>query len=557
MTTQRDFDEIRASSSELENHVIDEYLLSNITRQDFLRRATALGMSLPLVSILAGVGATDVFGAPGEVGLRKGGNFRLAVVQPATYPTPLNVNDDGGAAVLCIPGEYLCNNTPSGALAPRLATSWKPNKNGSIWTFSIRQGVRFHDGTLMTARDVAATFNRLLATQGGSGAAKATLGGVLSAGAAHASGAKTVVFELDAPNGSFPYLVGAPNYTAIIFPARINPEQWAEKGMIGTGAYKLASYTQKQGARFVRNPRYWDTQHQPYLNSFSLKFFGGDASMVLAFQGGEVDGIGTVSVVNARPLIGKPSVAKIVGVRSAAHRELHMRTDTAPFTDKRVRRAIALALKRTELVSGLYPRGLAEIGNDHPFAPIYRQTVKVPQRAQNIAQAKQLLSAAGAGSGFSVDLTTWDGYEIPDYAQLVQNYASQIGVKINLKIVTPAAFYGSDNLWLTCVMGIVDYAHRAVPNVYLTAPLTSTGVWNAAHFKNPKYDKLVKSYVSAVDLQTQRRLAKQIETLLLDQTPIIFSYFFRHVTIVKPNVSGWYPTGILVNYDPARVAFAK
>jgi peptide/nickel transport system substrate-binding protein len=90
-----------------------------------------------------------------------------------------------------------------------------------------------------------------------------------------------------------------------------------------------------------------------------------------------------------------------------------MRTDKDPFTDKRVRQAIALSLDRNAMVQGLWD-GKADLGNDSPFAPAYPSTdTSVPQREQNIDQAKQLLSDAGMADGFTVELQTWNGFEIP------------------------------------------------------------------------------------------------------------------------------------------------
>jgi peptide/nickel transport system substrate-binding protein len=77
-----------------------------------------------------------------------------------------------------------------------------------------------------------------------------------------------------------------------------------------------------------------------------------------------------------------------------------------------------------------------------------------------------------------------------------------------------------------------------VPNVFLSAPLMSDGTWNAAHFKNPQYDGLVKQYIAAVDLQSQRSYAKQIQTLLLDETPIIFAYFYNYLSATRAGLSG-------------------
>jgi peptide/nickel transport system substrate-binding protein len=96
----------------------------------------------------------------------------------------------------------------------------------------------------------------------------------------------------------------------------------------------------------------------------------------------------------------------------------------------------------------------------------------------------------------------------------------------------------------------VDYAHRSVPNVFLTAPLettnskTGTGSWNAAHFSNSQYEKLVAQYVAAIDLSAQRSIAGQIETLLLNETPVIYGYFYNYLTATAKNVSGVYPTAI-------------
>ena len=87
-------------------------------------------------------------------------------------------------------------------------------------------------------------------------------------------------------------------------------------------------------------------------------------------------------------------------------------------------------------------------------------------------------------------------------------------------------------------MGITDYGHRGVPNVFLQAPLASTGTWNSAHFNNKDYDALVTSFVAALDLESQRAIAGKIQTLLLDETPIIQSYFYDFLTVTRGGMSG-------------------
>jgi peptide/nickel transport system substrate-binding protein len=241
-----------------------------------------------------------------------------------------------------------------------------------------------------------------------------------------------------------------------------------------------------------------------------------------------------------------------------------MRNDQAPFTDPRVRQAIALTLNRPQIVQALF-KGYADVGNDSPFAPVFPSTnTTVPQRTQDISKAKSLLSAAGHGSGFSTQLVTENFVEIPQYAQIVAEAAKAIGVNISLKVESSSQYYGKATFgnsdWLDATMSLVDYGHRGVPNVFLGAPLqtinakTGTGAWNAAHFSNAQYDKLFAQYVAAVDLTTQRSVAGQIETLLLDQTPLIISYFYNFLTATAQGVTGVYPTpvGHLFLYNASK-----
>ena len=123
---------------------------------------------------------------------------------------------------------------------------------------------------------------------------------------------------------------------------------------------------------------------------------------------------------------------------------------------------------------------------------------------------------------------------------MIQQAVREIGVTIDLNIESQDAYYvkavfGQSD-WLDSVMGATDYGHRGVPNVLLAAPLTSEGTWNSAHFKSKQYDGLVAQYVAALDLGSQRAVAGQIQKLLLDETPVIFSYFYNFLTATAKKV---------------------
>jgi peptide/nickel transport system substrate-binding protein len=545
---QRRVDVIRAERSELENHIIDEYRSGYIGRREFIRRGTVVGMSLPLVGFLASAcGSGDEGGGDGgtpatqdeNVEVQPGGTFRAGLQLPGSDLDPLKVNNQGALGTLGQSGEFLIYSDRDLTPVPRLAESWEPNEDGSKWTFKIRQGVKFQNGDPMTAEDVAATFNLHADPDSGSNALSAFTG-VLSKGGAQATDDTTVVFELEAPNGNFPFTTSSDNYNMIILPKGFDPTTW-QKTFMGTGPWKMEKYTPNVGVTYTKNPDYWDQERQPKPDRNEIKYYEQEEAAILGIQGGEVDLLAQFSAVNGKALLSDPNI-KVIELRAAQHRQVHMRTDKEPFTDKRVRQAVALLINRDNAVKGLLEEK-ADYGNDSPMAPVYKTTdTSVPQRKQDVERAKALLAEAGMEGGFSVELRTWRVFEVPQYAALIQNDLKAAGINVKLNVTDAASYYGDavygKSPWLDSTFGITEYGHRGAPNVYLGAPLQSDGTWNSAHFKNKEYDALAAEYVAALDLQAQRTASKKIQEMLLDEVPIIFGYFYYYLTATKPDVGG-------------------
>jgi peptide/nickel transport system substrate-binding protein len=539
--TRRRLEAWRAEAPDPHNAVVDDLLAGECDRAGFIKRATMFGLSVPAMSAaLVAAGEAPVAFAKQTRG-RAGGRLRVGLTPiPKGNLEPWTYQETAALQLGGISGEFLNRTQADLTISPELAVSWKPNANGSEWTYKIRQGVKFANGKPLTADDIIATYNRLLTdptSQAGS-----AFSGVLSAAGVTKVDEFTISFKLDTPTASFPYLTSNTTYQAIIL-----PKDYAgpyEKTPQTTGAFNLVAYTPGVSARFDRNPTWWGGAAP--LDGVDVTL-GEDTAIINGLIGGQLDLLNGIVFANSRALFNNSNV-KILAVRGATHRQIPMRVDTAPLKDKRVRQAIALTLNRPQIIKTLF-NNLADLGNESPFAPVYPASVKVAQRHKDIAKAKQLIAAAGLSKGFKTKLVTYQTAELPQLAQIVKQSVKAIGLNLDVKILTGTQYYSgtpTTTPWLTEPMTITDWGHRGVPNVLLNAALTSkavpskkAGTWNAAHFKNKQYDALVKSFGAAIALADQRKYAKQIELLLLDQTPVIFPYFYNSLNAGSPKVTGY------------------
>ncbi len=534
-------DRVRFAANDFQNQVVDEFLAHRLDRRGFLRGATVVGFSAGAAALLAACGADDRTGTsaapstPGGAG-RPGGQILAGCLTPGGAIDPLTLATAGGVCLMTQTAEYLSLSNGQPELRPVLATGWTPNADATQWTFDIRQGVTFSDGTPLTARDVAATFNRL-ADPASSATAYDVLEGVLSAGGATATDDSTVVFELEAPTGAFSWLVSSDLFGSLILPESFDGD-W-ESTWIGTGPFVLESYARGERAQFKRNESYWGPAPLPDTVDFTL--FEDDAAMVLALQSKSIEVINTVSYVNGRAVVEDTASFTTQVLQTSAHRFWSIRTDVAPLDDARVRRAIALGIDREALTSQLMG-GHADVGNDSPFAPVFPMTSPdVAQRSQDLDQARSLLAQAGY-DGAAIDLVVQDVHEVAQLGQVVQSSLADIGVEINLQVLDSTTFSGDGRLGaspgMDAPMSINSWGSRGVPNAFLGAQLRSGAGSNSPRFENAEYDQLVSQFTATADLQSQQQIAGQIQDLLLEETPAIYAYFVNWLSASLPTVSG-------------------
>jgi peptide/nickel transport system substrate-binding protein len=542
-------DELRRGRGPIPEHVLDEFVGGRITRREFLYKGSIVGLSFPFLrSVLRAMGDESPLRASRVISRAAGGTIRAGILVPTGNIDPLTTDDEGGLELLGNIGEFLVYVDDQLGYKPWLATSWSPNKDGSVWTFKIRQGVKFNNGTPMTIDDVVYSFQSQSNKHNGSNALSVFAGTLVPDGVVKVD-SQTIAFHLEQPDGAFPDAVSSDNYNMIIVPDSYDYSHY-QTDFIGTGHFKATSYTPNVGAVFARSPYYWGSPSVP--DEVQWTFYPEETPMVAALEANEIDTLDQFTVAVSPQLL--HGNYNIINLRASLHRELSMRNDIHPFTSKYVRQALAYTFDRHAVVESLF-KGAAVVGNDSPFAPIFPATVgppAVPQREQNLKLAKQLLAKGGVARGFSAPFVTENRQEMPSFAQILKADAAKIGVDISLTIETPTKYYGSSTYgssdWLDGEMSMVDYGARSVPNVFLQAPLqtyskkTGAGAWNAARFNNTEYDKLSKEFIAAVDLSSQRKLSKQIELLLLDETPIIYPYFYNYLSASQKTVTGVYAT---------------
>ena len=536
-------DRVRRSATPIELDLVESYANGRITRRQFIQRATVIGLSMPVIGAViaacgpgtASVAPSGAAATPAPAGSASappaatGGTIRCAIQKPVKID-PVAMEDLGGYGIVAQSFEFLCTQLTvgdPGGLAPGLAEKWTPNEDGTVWTFNLRQGVKWQNGATFTSADVVATMERLVAA-GNSG-----LKGVLEPGGAVATDDNTVTFTLAGGNGNFPYLVSIYNAQTVITPADYVAGTTVDTRPDGTGAWKLVNYNPQTGATFERNPDWWGGQTP--LDGTEFLFFDSTGPMITAYQGDQVDAIVQFDVLTGASLFDDPNFT-LIATPAALHRQIWMRCDTGQFAKKEVRQALAYTFDRPALIEQLF-KGRAELGNDHVIWQGYPYfDPSVTQRTQDIDKAKSLLAAAGV-SNLTSTLHAGQLQEIPDLATLLKSQAQQAGITLNVEVESLDTFYGAQ--WCppdgnppcsgAAELGIVDYGHRATPDVYLNAALKSNGIWNSSQYSSADFDGAFTEFQKSVAVDAQKAACKKIETILNEDVPVGLPYFYNYL----------------------------
>ena len=555
------FDSVRRQASPVEVDLVEAFAQGRISRRAFVARGSMIGLGAPLIAaILAACGSDSKSSTPaggstapgGTTGgttapggttaagpIKQGGTLRIAAQKPAGPLDPVAMADLGTYTPVVTAFEYLVDILGA-EVKPMLAEKWSPNADGSVWTFNLRKGVKWHDGTPFTAADVVATMDRL---------AGSNLKASLAAGSTKAIDDFTVEITLLSPDGQFPQQVGAYNPQSVITPKDFVNGTTLDQRKTGTGAFKLTKYDPATGATFDANTDWWGGK--PFLDKLEFIYSDDLATQVSGLQGGAADAIVQFSVVGGDAVLNDSNLT--VGlIHGSAHRQIWMNTREGDFTDVKVRQAVALGLDRQALIDNVL-KGKGDIGNDHPISPIYPFfDATQPQRARDVEGAKKLLADAGK-TGMKATMYFPKLQEIPQLAQLIQSQLKDIGMEVTLKqeaVVDGEEWckvYDSTKEPAGCDggmdFGIVDYGPRGVPDVYLVKAY-ATGEWNSAHYISEPFRAAVKKYQSSLDLDGQKAAIKDIQKIANEDVPYAIPYFYNSLYATTNKVTGVVVTGL-------------
>jgi peptide/nickel transport system substrate-binding protein len=385
-------------------------------------------------------------------------------------------------------------------ITPRMATSWGSNADLTKWTFKLRPGIKFHDGSRLVAKDVVFSIARQLNPKVGAFLLP-VLQPILDPDGITAPNESTVVVHLKKPYAPLPYLMAG--FTAGI--AQDGTTSFA-KTANGTGPFKLTEFTAGQSWSATRNPDYWNSP-LPYLAGLQAVSAPNATTKVEGIINGSADLTDTIDYSQAT-LVKKSSTAALGEVPGTSWYYVALDTQTPPFDDNRVRMAFKLAVDRKELQSVVFA-GLGILGNDTAApatSPYYPQNW--PLRTQQITAAKQLLAEAGHSNGLDVTLHT--SSVTGGFVDLAVAYAKTVapaGIRVTVH-QDPSSTYWT-NVWRKEPMVVSFFTPAMHPAMMLLLNYAPGAGYNDTNIKSSPIPDLVDKATATKDAGKQKALYNQ------------------------------------------------
>ncbi len=387
-----------------------------------------------------------------------------------------------------------------GLPAPGLATAWEPNEDASAWTLTLREGVLFHDGSEMTSADVVYSLNRMIDPEIDS-PIKPVLEIMTSI---EATDDYEVTIGLNAPNVDFPLLLT--DYRALII--RDGGGETINDDGIGTGPFKLIDFDIEGITTLEAFDDYWGGP--PATAGVELIAIPDNEARVQALLAGQIDLLDDISPEQIA--LFESNDYKLQSIPSGQWRGFVMRTDTAPYDDPLVRKALRVVADRQELIDQAL-NGDGVVTCDHPVwsRDQYRADIDC---SQDIELAKELLAEAGYPDGIEVDIHTSPLDSLwPVMLEVYQAQAAEAGITVNI-VQAPADGFWVDT-WLVEPWVTTLWGERPAAQI-LNEAWRSGASWNETYWNNEEFDGLLDDAAGELDFEKRKDIYAELQNILFE-----------------------------------------
>lgn len=413
---------------------------------------------------------------------------------------------------------YLTEIAADGSLVPELAESWEASADAATWTFTIRSGVEFHSGHILTAEDVVASINHHRGEDSTSAAAP-----IVSAITDMAVDGMNVVFTLASGNADFPFVMS--DYHLPILPAQadgtIDPNT-----QDGCGPFRITEIEFGVGASYVRHDGYWK-EGLPHFDAIEQIVIFDDAARQNALISGEVDYIDTADLNTVHLLERAPGI-EILSVTGTQHYGLPMDTRAEPFNDVNIRLALKYAIDRTQLVDTIL-NGYGSLGNDHPIGSGQRFfNTELEQKEYDPERAQFHLREAGMET-LDVDIHLADAAfaGAMDAGVLFSETAAAAGINLNV-VREPNDGYWS-NVWMQKPFAGTYWGGRPTEDLMFATAYERGVPWNETFWDHDRFNELLLQARSELDEELRRGMYYEMQQIVSDEGGIIIPMFANYV----------------------------
>ena len=414
----------------------------------------------------------------------------------------------------------------SGKPEPDLATAWEPNEDGTVWTFHIRDGGRFHDGSALDAGDVVYSIKRVIDPDYGSPARAA----VKMIEHIEATGPLTVRMRLGSTFADLPLQLMDPRL-------RIIPEgsgETVDQTGIGTGPFKVETFDPDGITVLTAFEEYWEGP--PALARIEVIGVPDAQARLQAFLSRQLDMERGIAPVLRRAL-DKSLRYQLLEIPTGNWMGLAFRTDMAPFDDPRVRRALRLVVDRDEMLD-LALDGGGVVSCDTPVAPNdqYRAEMRCPPDPE---RARALLAEAGHPDGIDVDIyvssldPSW-----PVIGVAYQEQAAEAGIRVN--VVNAAADGYWSTVWMKKPAFTTSWGERPADQA-LNEAFHSSAKWNESHYSNPEFDHLLEAARAELNFAKRRALYIKAQEYLAKTSGTMIPFHVTQLVVLSNRVTHFDP----------------